>query len=540
VKIERENNLPFLKSAAKSLQLENARLRAEAAAEREARAELEARLAELTRQSAEDLAREHETNVKLQEEVKRLAQELQALQEQLDLRTRNLYGRSTERRSLDGAAGAKKEKKPRKERKGHGPTAQPDLAKVEVKHKLEGEELVCTACGGQLQPMGTTVEEAELINIEKRKVVLEQHLRTIYNCKCGNCLKTAPGPLKLIQGGRYALSFTVHVAYMKYFAHMPLERQAKMFGHDACTITTATLCDQLDALATALANTHEAIWKVLQAEKVLRADETPWAVLSNGFNENEQFYAWVAVGSKYVAFRLLDTRSAEGAASILGGFSGTLMVDGLTSYPAAARRGPGSALQFIVANCHAHARRKFVEIEKHWPVESRYAIALYRKLYDIEREGKKTGADLAMLRREKSKPLVDELFAWAKEQQKRPEVLASSGLSKALAYLVNHEVGLRVFLEDAAVPIDNNESERAVRPTVLGRMNYKCSRSRRGTEVHAIISTLIESAKRCGVPPEAYLLAAAEHALMRAGAVLLPDEFKLQLDAVRDPPIRAT
>jgi transposase len=487
VKIERENNLPFLKSAAKSLQLENARLRVEAAAEREVRAGLEARLAELARQSAEDLGREHEANAKLQEEVKRLERELQALKELLDLRTLALYGRSTERRSLDGAAAsAKKEKKPRKERKGHGPTSQPNLTKVEVKHKLEGTELVCTACGGQLQPMGTTVEAAELLNIEKRKLMLEQHIRMMYACKCGNCLKTAPGPLKLIPGGRYALSFTVHVAYMKYFAHMPLERQAKMFGHDACTVTTATLCDQLDALATALANTHEAIWKVLQAEKVLRADETPWSVLSNGFNENEQFYAWVAVGSKYVAFRLLDTRSAEGAASILGGFSGTLMVDGLTSYPAAARRGPGSALQFIVANCHAHARRKFVEIEKHWPVESRYAIALYRKLYDIEREGKKTGADLAMLRREKSKPLVDELFAWAKEQQKRPEVLASSGLSKALAYLVNHEVGLRVFLEDAAVPIDNNESYavdgiRLVMPTVelcrVGRHRRPSSRS---------------------------------------------------------------
>lgn len=57
-------------------------------------------------------------------------------------------------------------------------------------------------------------------------------------------------------------------------------------------------------------------------------------------------------------------------------------------------------------------------------------------------------------------------------------------------------------------------------------MNYQGSRSRRGTEVHAIISTLVESAKRCGVPPEAYLFAAAEHAMEKAGNVLLPDEFK--------------
>ncbi|MFP5504498.1 MAG: transposase, partial [Candidatus Sericytochromatia bacterium] len=80
----------------------------------------------------------------------------------------------------------------------------------------------------------------------------------------------------------------------------------------------------------------------------------------------------------------------------------------------------------------------------------------------------------------------------------RKEVLPTSGLAKAVTYLLNHEQGLRVFLDDPAVPIDNNESGRAVRPTVLGRVNYLGSRSERGTEVQAILSMLAESAKRCG------------------------------------------
>jgi transposase len=475
-----------------------------------------------------------------QGEIVRLEAELAALQEQLDRRNQELYGRSTERRPLNTVkpAGSGK-KKPRKGRKGHGPTAQPELARIEVKSKLTDDQLECGVCGGQLKPISTMAEKAQLVALEKRKVVLEQHIRLMYRCDCGECLKTAPGPLKLIPGGRYALSFTVHVAYQKYFAHLPLERQAKMFKHEGLSVSAAALCDQLDALAAALANTYEAVWRIIQAEKVLRADETPWAVLSNGFNENEQFYAWVAVGSKYVAFRLLDTRSAEGAGSILGGFSGTLMVDGLTSYPAAAKAGPGKPPKFKVANCHAHARRPFVECAKYWPTESAYVLDLYRELYAIERQGKAPGADLCSLRREKSTPLVDELFDWARKQQARNDVLPSSGLAKAVAYLLNHEPGLRVFLDDPAVPIDNNESERAVRPTVLGRLNYLGSRSRRGTEVHAISSTLVESAKRCGVPPEAYLLAATEHALIHVGGVLLPDEFKRQLDAARDPPARS-
>lgn len=582
----KERSVKFLRGAAQSLHDENRRLRQEraAAAARLAEAEsaraaaleeaareraaLEARLNELAsaqaaalaevarerlaRQAAEEeaerrageLAAEREEKARLQEELARLERDMAALQEALDRRDQELYGQSTERRPLDDEESEepKKDKKARKPRTGHGPTAQPALPRVEVKSKLTDEQLKCDVCGGQLAPIDTMAEEAELVALQRRKVVLEKHIREMYRCDCGECLKTAPGPLKLISGGRYALSFTVHVAYQKYFAHMPLERQAQMFAHEGLAVSTATLWDQLDALATALKATYDEVWKRVQAEKVLRADETPWAILSNGHTENEQFYAWVCVGTTYVAFRLLDTRSAEGAATILGSFAGTLMVDGLTSYPAAAKGKPGEAPKFKVANCNAHARRPFVECEKYWPEESAFAVGIYRKLYMIEREGKSlTPAERLALRQTKSKPLMDELFDWARKQQQRPDVLPSTGLAKAVAYLLNHEVGLRIFLDDPAVPIDNNESERAIRPTVLGRVNYQGSRSRRGAEVHAILSTLVESAKRCGVPPEAYLLAAVRHALTKAGAVLLPDEFKRQLDAIRAmPPPAAT
>jgi hypothetical protein len=42
-----------------------------------------------------------------------------------------------------------------------------------------------------------------------------------------------PGPTKLVSGGRYDLSFTVHVGYQKYFAHVPTERLAtRNLRHD--------------------------------------------------------------------------------------------------------------------------------------------------------------------------------------------------------------------------------------------------------------------------------------------------------------------
>lgn len=529
----REKSLSFLRSAAQALQDENARLRAEQDA---LRAEVDAILASKDELEARVRGME-EATAQQQAERQRLEQEILLLKEQLDRRTKALYGRKSERRPVEDAEEAAAEtspekKPPRKPRKGHGPTPQPKLPRVQVINTLIGDALACKHCGGTLQPLGHEAETAELIALEQRKIVLEQHLNTKYQCPCCHTgVTTAPGPVKLIAGGRYSLGFAVEVALQKYLGHMPLDRQAQMMRHEGLQVTTATLFDQVDALATALTPTYQAIWRAIQAEPVLRADETPWAVLSNGHTDNERFYAWVAVGSQYVGYRLLDTRSKAGAATLLGEFAGTLMVDGLTSYPAAAKMGEGLEPRFRVANCMAHARRKFVECEDHYPEESKLALELFGKLYLIEREGKEPGSDLAALRSQKSRLLVDELFAWAKAEQKAPDLLPSSGLAKALAYLINHEAGLRVFLDDPAVPIDNNESERALRGPVLGRKNHYGSRSRRGTETAAILYTLVESAKRVDVAPWAYLEATAEHALRSAGAVLTPEEFKRQLAA---------
>lgn len=532
-----------------------AELAAEVARAERATAELKAELAEAERATAElatemaraeraateaELAEAERQRAELAERLAALEAELASVRELLALRERHLYGKKTERRPptepTEGTSEAEpKAKKKKKKQKGHGPSPQPDLPVVEVVHSLAGPGLACEHCGGELETLGAEAEKSELIALEARRVVLERHIRMKYQCPCCKTgVKTAPGPVKLVPGGRYALSFTIDVAFYKYLGHMPLARQAGILRHEGLYVTTAALCDQMDELATLLTPTHRAIEAAVQSESVLRADETPWAVLANGHSQNERFYAWAVVGSQYVVYRLLDTRSKEGAATVLGEFSGTLMVDGLTSYPAAAKGMPGQAPRFKVANCHAHARRKFVECEAYAPVESAFAVELYRKLYEIEREGKEPGADLGALRRDLSRPLVDELFAWAKAQQARPNLLPSSGLAKALAYLVNHEAGLRVFLDDAAVPIDNNESERAMRSPVLGRKNFYGSRSRRATENAAVFYTLIESAKRVGVSPKAYLEAAAEHALRKAGAVLLPDEFKRQLDAARE------
>jgi hypothetical protein len=74
------------------------------------------------------------------------------------------------------------------------------------------------------------------------------------------------------------------------------------------------------------------------------------------------------------------------------------------------------------------------------------------------------------LRREKSRPLMDRLFEHVEAY--RAQVLPKSPMGRALGYLHNQWTPLTRFLEDGAVPIDNNGVEREVRPIAVGRGNW--------------------------------------------------------------------
>lgn len=125
------------------------------------------------------------------------------------------------------------------------------------------------------------------------------------------------------------------------------------------------------------------------------------------------------------------------------------------------------------------------------------------------------------LRDRRSREIVKAIYEWALAQRALPQ----STFGKAIAYMLGLWPGLKRFLDDPRIPLDNNHTERGLRGVVIGRKNHYGSRSRRGTEVAALYYSLIESAKLAGVEPKAYLRAAARAALANPGAVLLPHEL---------------
>ena len=62
-----------------------------------------------------------------------------------------------------------------------------------------------------------------------------------------------------------------------------------------------------------------------------------------------------------------------------------------------------------------------------------------------------------------------------------------------------------MFLTDGRVEIDNNQIENAIRPTALGKKNWLFFGEAGAGERGAILYTVIESCRRRGIDPYAYL-----------------------------------
>ena len=409
---------------------------------------------------------------------------------------------------------------PRRPRPGHGPHPQPALPIVDVRHALPLDQRACPACGGTLTELAGQCEIAERITTVKATYHVEHHARQKYRCACNGAVVTAPAPPTLIPGGRYTPAFAVSVAVAKYTDHLPLERQVRMMAREGLIVESQTLWDQIEALARHLEPTYEALGRQALATPVIHVDETRWPRL--GSDGPAAGTVWGLATPTLAFYRILPGKSADEGRQFLGGYRGTVVVDGYAVYEVLARDGPG----FTLAHCWAHTKRKYDAIAEHWPTACAEIGELIGDLYAVERlvPGRFPGDAAAQtlrlqLRQERSRPILDRIKTWAMAQVGLPR----SEFGKAVRYMLARWTGLTRFVDNPCIALDNNAAERVLRGPVVGRKNHYGSKSLRGTQVAAIFYTLCETAKLNGVDPHAYLARAVEAALARPGTVTFPD-----------------
>jgi transposase len=217
---------------------------------------------------------------------------------------------------------------------------------------------------------------------------------------------------------------------------------------------------------------------------------------------------WVSIGypargRPLVLFQYHPSRSRDIPHAFLDGFKGYLQTDGYDGYNLAAERDG-----IIHVGCFAHARRYFFDAAKLNKKDSRAhrALEYIRTLYEIEnrlRVQELTTDKFVEKRKKEAIPVIDEFHSWL--TRIGPEVVPSSKTGQAIAYTLKEWGKLIRYLDADFLTPDNNETERAIRPFVIGRKNWLFSNAPRGAHASASMYSLVESAKANKIEPYQYL-----------------------------------
>jgi transposase len=105
---------------------------------------------------------------------------------------------------------------------------------------------------------------------------------------------------------------------------------------------------------------------------------------------------------------------------------------------------------------------------------------------------------------EKSAPIIEDFIKYVDLELKN--AVPKSPLGQALEYSKKLLPSFRTFLTDGSLEIDNNASERAIKPFVIGRKNWLLCNTPKGARSSATIYSVIETAKANGLAIEKYLV----------------------------------
>jgi transposase len=317
-----------------------------------------------------------------------------------------------------------------------------------------------------------------------------------------------------IEKGRADLSILAFLIVSKFLDHLPLDRIRKIFLRQGHHLATSTMVNWLSDLNELLLPIYLAMVAELKAGNLIHADETICRVMINekGIEEDKKKhkthpgYLWVYIGSGHILYEYTHSRGSEHPLRFLTGstpdqgFHGTLQGDGYAGYNAICKKN-----KLVRAGCHAHARRYFVEALPKYPFVKEF-LGMYKDLFNIEAEcteQKKSAEERLKIRELRSQPLLDLMRTWVENAAQM--ALPQDALGEAVTYFLGQWIELKVFLKDGHIPLDNNISERALRPVVLGRNNFLYFGSEAAAVRGATFYSLVQSCAALGINPLEYL-----------------------------------
>ena len=259
---------------------------------------------------------------------------------------------------------------------------------------------------------------------------------------------------------------------------------------------------------------YDPIHREIYKSHVLHADETPVRVAKDGRNTMTNSYMWVYRTGEHGGFppaalyEYQKTRKADHPREFLAGYRGVVVCDGYQAYHKLRKERPDG---LAVAGCWAHARRRFANIckslGKKTLKDTLAALSLEQiaQIYHIDNQFADFSPEERLTKRQLLvKLLVEVFFAWVKANENK--VPKNSETGKGFTYCLNQDNYLKAFLDDPAVPLDNNAAENAIRSFCVGKNNWHLVDTVNGAESNAIAYSLAESAKVNNLKPYDYFV----------------------------------
>jgi transposase len=389
-------------------------------------------------------------------------------------------------RRLQARRKARREKRDRKEE------FPPDIERRERTIDLAEEEK------RDLTQIGVKITER--LCFEKPHVYVEVIKRPQYVAagRPEKGVSSAAAPLAIVEGCKYDFSVIAAVSAMKFAFHMPTYRQQDWFGQCGWFPSRSTTNDLVNYAVATIGPLDRQMWHLLLQQSILLGDDTRLLVLLRGALDKEQLenlgkrsrfrqaaegnksppgsaasYAWLYTGlDGFAPYNVFHWSLGHENAVIdghLAAYRGTFVGDASGVNARLEQRSGG---RIVHASCNAHARREFVKAESNDPILASQGISFYRQLYDIEERGKTLdAAGRYELRRREAAPIWNRVERWLASDAAN-KALPSSAIGGAIGYMRNQWTALRRYLGDGNIPIDNDQSERTIRPLVVGRGNW--------------------------------------------------------------------
>jgi len=349
----------------------------------------------------------------------------------------------------------------------------------------------------------------EEVELQERRVQIFEHYQEVIvlddEAACESRMLAAPVPEPLIDHCYAGVALLAYLTASRFADHIPYYREEDILSRVGLSLHRATQWRWMRALAAIVLPLVELIRQRVMQSRVQGIDETPCPILCPERGRTRSSYLYAQYGDAahpYVHFAFASHKTEENVRRIVGDYEGYLQSDAYICYELVAA---ASGSRIIPVGCWAHARRKFEPLIVAGPhPRATWILGEIQKLYDIEdRARDMTDSQRLALRQAESRPIVTGVQAWLEERNRNE--LPKSPLREGVNYLRNRWEAFERFLEDGAIPIDNNRTEATIKGPVMGKKAWLFFGNENAGQTAAVLYTLAMSCKRHAIDVQAYL-----------------------------------